>query len=276
MIGSRQGPHEAAPRLGEIGIGCDLSQPAEALRFVRSVDYPFHPTSIFPFEMAYFLGECARAEIGCIIECGRMHGYSTAVLAAYGASQGVRIVSIDFEVDAEVARNCRQRLSAFPPVELVAGESFRELPRILRREKRPIALLVDGPKNHNAVYLSSTAAAFGTVRLVAHHNAYESSFPHFCSRFPDPTRPEEGSFMTGAAFVEFRAWEHERTAGGYRDLTQSSLALKVLPEPGPDKRYLRGATPEQTRTSRLIYGWWRLGAPPLWFLKSPLTGLPSG
>jgi hypothetical protein len=250
----------------------DFTLPDDVLRFVRTVDHPFHPTSVFPFEMAYFLFECARAGIGCIIECGRMHGYSTAVLAEYGARQGIRIVSIDFEADPEIARACRQRLASRPPVELVTGEAFRELPRRLRRERRPLALLVDGPKNDAAVYLSSTAAAFGTVRVVAHHNAYEPSFPHFCARFPDPSRPEGSSVLASARFAEFRAWELERTAGGYRDLGSSSLALKVLPVVGPDRRYLRGATGAQTLRSYLVYLWWRLGAP-FGKRRKPLTGL---
>ena len=261
------------PAARTAGEAYDFTDPGDALRFVRGVEYPYFASSIFPFEMAYFLYECARAGIECIIESGRMHGYSTAVLAEYGARQGLRIVSIDYEVDPAVARDCRERLSSFPAVELITGESFRELPRVLRRENRAIALLVDGPKNHNAVYLSSTAAAFGTVRLIAHHNAYEPSFGHFCDRFPDPARPEGSSVLGCEAFAAFRLWESELTRGTSRDLASSSLALELLPVAGPDTRYLRGGTRQRTLLSHLIFWWWRLGAPPLWFPKAPLSGL---
>lgn len=250
----------------------DFLDPDDVLRFVRSVQYPFFTTSIFPSEMACFLYECARSGVQCIVECGRMHGYSTAVLAAYGEIQGVRVVSIDFEVDSEIARQCRDRLAA-AAVELVTDDCFCALPRLLAAERRPLALLVDGPKDHNAIYLSSTAAACGTIRIVAHHNVYENSLGHFLARFPNGKRPEGSPVMTCDGFAAFRAWERDLTHGTPRDLERSSLLTSVLSPPGPDAAYLRRGTPRQARISRLIRWWWRCGAPKLWFLKFPLTGL---
>jgi hypothetical protein len=244
------------------------------LRFVRAVDYPYSTTSVFPFEIACFLHDCAQAGVRCIVECGRMHGYSTAVLDAYGRERGVRIVSIDYEVDAEIARQCRARLATVAPnVELVRADAFRALPRLLAAERRSIALLVDGPKDHYAVYLSAAAAASGHIHLVAHHNVYEKSEAHFRARFPNAHRPESSPVLGAPTFTAFREWERTLIEGTPRDLDRSSLLTAVLAPPGPNRRYLRGPTPRQTRLAHAIRWWWRLGAPPLWFLKFPLTGL---
>lgn len=251
-------------------------KPDEMLSFVRHVDHPYFLSAIYPSEMAYFLYVCDKAGIDCIIESGRDQGYSTAVLAAYGQLRNKRVISIDIEMDRRVAAACRQRLSRYPRLELIAGDSFRILPQLLKNERGRIALLIDGPKLHEAIYLSAASCAYGTVAVVAHHNvAYDDDvFPHFTRRFPKANRLEQSEIYECASFPEFREWERAMTQGTARDLNRSTLLVSVLSKPGPDVGYLEGLTSKQTRSTRYIFWWWKAGAPNLWFLR-PLKWVHS-
>lgn len=248
--------------------------PRDVLRLVRSVDAPWHTTSIFPSEMAYFLVACEAAGVGCVVETGRNYGYSTAVLAAYAVERGVRVVSIDLELSPAIARACRARLGPSTPVELVRGEAFRALPRVVRAERRQVALLVDGPKRHAAVYLSASACAAGPVRLVAHHNTMERDpwCEHFRARFPTSLRPDPQTMGTWDGYVDFRAWERELTSRATRDLEELSMLVASLPRSGPDRRYLTGPTWRQTATAHLVRGWCRCGAPAPGFPRGAFGG----
>jgi predicted O-methyltransferase YrrM len=251
--------------------------PVDFLDLVRSVDHPHDPTSIFPSELAYFLYECDRANIGCIVESGRRTGYSTAVLATYGVRRNVRIISADVEPDPAVAATCRQRLSRYPNLELLNGNSFLVLPQRLRDATARIALLIDGPKNHRAIYLSAASCAIGPIALVAQHNVGDSGkvFDHFRHRFPFPGRLEQSAVKSSPAFAGFRAWERVVTAGGYRDLEHTTLVVSSLTTAGPDISFLRGRTLSQTVNARLVYHWWNLGAPAIWGLPWLFRTVPQ-
>lgn len=249
----------------------DLTNPAAVLNFVKAVNYPYVPSAIYPSEMAYFLYMCERTEIDCIIESGRDQGYSTAILAEYGQQFGKRVISIDIEMNREVAQACRRRLSRYPKLELIAGDSFRVLSRLLREEHGRIALLVDGPKLHDAIYLSAASCATSRICLVAHHNiAHDDDvYPHFCKHFPNAQRLEQSEVYGCDAFPEFRSWERTLTHGTHRDLECTTLLVSTLSKPGPDVRYLEGLTGKQTRAAKRVVWWWKLGAPNLWFLRGP-------
>lgn len=249
----------------------DFNDPDEALRFVRGINYPYPLSGIFPSEMAFFLWRCERAGVECIIESGRCFGYSTAILAAYGELRGTRVVSIDFDWMPEATAASRRGLARFQRLELITGDSFCALPRVLRTERRRIALLVDGPKRHAAVYLSAAACAIGTVCLVAHHNVPDHQadlLAHFGRRFPGAGRLEASEVSRARGFSAFRAWERDLTQGTSRDLDRSTLLVSSLPQSGPELSYLEGLTFRQTRTATCLFWWWKtgpLGCRPLGF-----------
>lgn len=243
-----------------------VSNQHEMLSFVRSVNFPYYPGAIFPCEMAYFLQECEDVGIDCIIESGRGEGYSTAVLAVYGEARKVRVISIDMEDDASRAEACRRRLTRYPDLELVVGDTFYELPKLLRSATGPIALLIDGPKYDEAIYLSAAAAAFSSVRVIAHHNTgpETSWYGHFVKRFPQAQRLEDSEMFCSVQFAEFRTWEREFTENYTnvgRDLECTSLILSVLAQTGPDGTYLNGPSLLHTWKARILYWWWKLGCP---------------
>jgi predicted O-methyltransferase YrrM len=231
------------------------------------VQFPYFPGAIYPSELVFFLSLCIQAKVGCIIESGRGEGYSTAVIAAFGEAKNIRIVSIDTEDIPERARECRRRLAQFKRLEVLAGNAFDEIPRLLRGESRPVALLIDGPKYDESIYLSAASVAFGSVSVVAHHNIQPEIaywYSHFVERFPRSGRLEDSGIKDHPAFKEFREWEQRETSR-YEDLGRSlestSLLASLLPEPGPSTRYLKGPSLKHTAYATILYWWWKLGTP---------------
>jgi predicted O-methyltransferase YrrM len=247
----------------------DLTVPAEALSFVREAEVPYFVGAIFPSEMALFLHECARARVDAIVESGRQDGYSTALIARYGESQGVAAISIDYEDAAyrDRAIACRQRLSPYRALRIEAGDAFVRLPAVLKGlEACRIALLIDGPKGHEAVYLSAAACALAPIAVVAHHNTAPDTpwYPHFSHRFPDPRRVEGSALPRCPGFSAFREWERTQVAvdrRGLRDVEQTSLACSVLTRPTPSRLYLSGPSPGFTLRAWVCRTFWQLGRP---------------
>ncbi len=238
---------------------------AFVLSFVRYLDFPYFAGAVYPSEMAFFLYECERAGIKCIIESGRGDGYSTAVIAAYGESKRIRIISIDRETDQRRAGDCRRRLSRYSRLELVVGDTFYKLPKLLRSTNGPVALLIDGPKGHEAIYLSAAAAAYGPIKVISHHNVHPGHTrlcSHFVKCFAGAPRLEDSELFRSEAFGEFRDWERRATEnyrGPGRELDQTSLVVSVLPSTGPDPDYLHKASLSHRVNSTSLFLWWKAG-----------------
>ncbi len=100
------------------------------------------------------LAVCALSEqLGAdvVIESGRCRGQSTAMLARYFEGSATRIVSMELErgEDADFAES---RLSRYPHVELLYGDSLRIIPELLAGlDGRRVSLLLDGPKGNPAI-----------------------------------------------------------------------------------------------------------------------------
>lgn len=236
------------------------------LQFVRALDYPYYLGSIFPSEMAHFLSQCDQAAVKTIIESGRQDGYSTAVLGAYGDAQHINVFSIDFEQDAARAQVCRERLARFKSLHLLKGSATDKMREALAQAEPPIALLIDGPKGHLAVYLAAASAAYAGVGLVAQHNT-ESSVPwhsQFVARFGEARFFEDTALYHDPDLPQFREWENQVSQGTIgRSIERTSLAVARLPKPGPDTAYLRGTTFWHTFNALSLYWSWRLGTPAL-------------
>jgi hypothetical protein len=246
----------------------DLSN-RSLLTFIRELDFSFFPGAIYPSELACFLRQCENAHVDCIVESGRADGYSTAVLAAFGEQRNIEVISIDMESDKPRALACRKRLEPYKKLRLLDGNAFHVLPDLLtslRADRHAIALLIDGPKMHEAIYLSAAAVAFSAVKVVSHHNTEPGTpwYDHFLQRFPNVERVEESELGRSKEFEEFREWERQFT-GDYkslgRDLSATSLVVSALPAVGPDKRYLRGPSFKHSCYALALYSWWCLGRP---------------
>jgi predicted O-methyltransferase YrrM len=242
----------------------DFSKPDPILDFIRNLDFPYYRGGIFPSEMALFLYRCEQAGVKCIIESGRGEGYSTAVISAYGQARQIQVVSMDWEADSELAKRCKERLARFPDLKLVTGDAFNVLPTLLHEANGPIGLLIDGPKYDDAIYLSVAAAAYASVRVIAHHNSPPDTpwYRHFGERFPQAHRVEDSELINAKDFDRFRAWERQiakDTPG--RNVDDTSLVVSALPQAGPARGYLRGPSFRQTLAPTAVYWSWKLGLP---------------
>lgn len=208
----------------------NFRDPEFFLSLVRSVNYPYFIGSIFPSEMAFFLWSCEQAGIRSIIESGRQDGYSTAVLGRWADDSDMAVVSVDVEIEPERAKATRDRLSRFKQIDVLKGNSYQLMPQLLSKLEAPIALLIDGPKEHSAIYLSAAACTSGKVRMVAHHNTKPSMpwYAHFVNRFGQPKFLESTPIVRCDTFENFRSWEMKIANSEHRDLGHSSLAISTL------------------------------------------------
>jgi len=125
--------------------------------------------AIYPREMAYFLANCEIAGIRTIIESGRADGYSTMVLGEFGRITSSKIYSIDLEMNPLVVEKCRERLSRWD-IELVKGNAWVEIGRLLAETSGKTALLIDGPKLWTAMAMLYAAAGWPHIDIIAAHN----------------------------------------------------------------------------------------------------------
>lgn len=131
--------------------------------------------AIFPCEMVYFLAMAEIEDSRTILESGRQDGYSTIILGEFARRTGIRVVSIDYEEEAERGQRCRERLASYP-VEALVGDAFSLIGRILAESATDsVAILVDGPKGWSANALALSSAGYSNVRLLALHNQHLAS-----------------------------------------------------------------------------------------------------
>lgn len=185
--------------------------------------------AIFPCEMVYFLAACDAARIRTVVESGRQDGYSTRILGEYARRTGVRIVSIDFEDDADRAARCRAMLAPYP-IDLRKGNAFLAVVAAVRDAAGPAALIVDGPKGFLAQSMALSALACGDVGLLAFHNLPErTDFRGHVESLADRPAFYEAEVdpLDVPAWRELRAHEREHCArkGARRDLDASSLGI---------------------------------------------------
>jgi hypothetical protein len=219
--------------------------------------------AIFPREMAFFMGCASAAGVELIVESGRQDGYSTEILGLAGVG-GQKIVSIDYEEDKARGTRCRARL-AHLPIEMVVGDAFEKIGKIVQGTDRPTALLIDGPKSWGAISIGFAAAAWPNVKVIALHNLPEgySTRAFFEKRAGAPVVFEDilpGPAMP--AFQELGDIEHRysQSLNAGRDLEKSSLGLIVV---GPAlHKVLPWAVHSGFRTYPPIMVWllWKLQA----------------
>jgi hypothetical protein len=197
--------------------------------------------AIFPSEMAFLVATCITRGVDCVIESGRQDGYSTEILGQWARRSGVRIVSIDLEIEPERAAACRDRLKAFP-VDLVKGSAYAEFGRWSRKAGvgSKLAFLADGPKEWPAISMMAAGTDERTAVIALHNlnpgradrNLFESIGGR--SAFYEAAIPSPGP-----KWQELRRRELDHTAGGAARSTKVS-SLGVLPLDDKSRRKLQG------------------------------------
>lgn len=116
---------------------------------LKYIDKGILPSEAFAFcAMSDFYG------IDIIIESGTAGGFSTEVFARYFNKP---IYSIDNSTlyGMDMFNETKERLSVYKNVELILGESYQEIKKLLARfNNKKIAIFIDGPKGWNAMLLA--------------------------------------------------------------------------------------------------------------------------
>ena len=148
--------------------------------------------AIFPREMAFFMAHCQVVGVEQIIESGRQDGYSTRILGEFARRTGIVIVSIDYEDDKARGERCRQMLAPYT-MDILTGDAFEEIGRVLKAKPMKTAVLIDGPKNWGAVSLLCASASFRQVAVISMHNLDEgyNTRPFFADLADEPVYYEE-------------------------------------------------------------------------------------
>lgn len=122
---------------------------------------------------------CAMADLfkaDVIIESGTAGGYSTEIWARYFNKP---IYSVDSAELYGINRfqSTKERLAKYQNVNLILGDSFEEIPCLIRKfSSRRIALFIDGPKDELAVKLAERLFFIGSnVIFTGIHDLYEKN-----------------------------------------------------------------------------------------------------
>ena len=100
-----------------------------------------------------------------ILESGRGRGKSTCILAR--CFPEAQIISVELTDDTPNAIAAAEKLKPFPNVKLLSGDSHRVLPDHLQMGD---AVLIDGPKDFNAVVLALEVLQTGKPCVVFMHD----------------------------------------------------------------------------------------------------------
>jgi len=136
-----------------------------------------------------------------ILESGRGRGKSTTILAR--CFPDAEIISVELNPEAENAAAARKKLERYSNVTLISGDSAQVLPGRLQKGD---AVLIDGPKDFNAISLALQILRTGKPCAVFMHDFPENGVPRqFLSRHW-PT----AFFSDDPLFASFRSLDDER------------------------------------------------------------------
>lgn len=217
-------------------------------------------SSIFPGEMAAFLAMCDVAGVKSIVESGRGDGaYSTQILSLFAEEKGIKIASIDF--DSATNKTFNDELAKYKNLTCISGNAFDVFPEAMNGQKKPVALLIDGPKGESANFLSLAASYLYDVRVVSHHNCPPSSYwgKGFKKIFPSAFHYESLELDKIDEWREFKKWEKGVTTIliPERSLEASSLVLTFVDENNKKRNRFRMLTRPFLKTNplRLFLKW---------------------
>lgn len=106
-----------------------------------------------------------------IIESGIANGISTEIFAKYGVPKIIGIERAIKEKEIEMFNGSKERLKKYNNVELIKGDSFEVLPKLLKQNKDlKIGVVIDGPKGDAACNLLKKCMSYENVKMGAIHD----------------------------------------------------------------------------------------------------------
>lgn len=157
---------------------------------------PYQDRGILNSEMLLVLGILRCLGIINIIESGRARGHSTYLLSEYlKDKEGSLLISIDYKKDSD-AIYALENLKKFEKTKLFFGHANTKLPKLARENftsSNEFAVVLDGPKSYNALYLTS--------KLIRMKKPPRIIFMHDLKKF------EDGENYSPQRFISQRVFE---------------------------------------------------------------------
>ena len=150
---------------------------------------------IYNSELVLICAMIKLCELNTVFESGRARGHSTYVLSEFFRERNnSKIISVDFERNADTEFSER-RLAPYTTTKLVYGHANVLFKNIIETEiPRGLgyAVLLDGPKSINAIYLA--------VRLINSKHSPSIIFIHDMRRFEGGEKPSFHRFLCQTLF----------------------------------------------------------------------------
>jgi hypothetical protein len=117
------------------------------------------PRGIYNSELLLVISVLKFLEIGNVLESGRARGHSTQIISKLlqDVDSHKSLISLDFKRDND-AKFAESNLAMYPKTKLVYGDANLIIKKIISKSFTPpesYAVLLDGPKSFNALYLTS-------------------------------------------------------------------------------------------------------------------------
>jgi hypothetical protein len=158
-------------------------------------DLQYEDRGIYNSELVLICSLLKMCEIKNVLESGRARGHSTYVLSEYFSKQvNSKIVSVDYERNSDTDYS-EQRLSAYTNTILKYGHAnvlFKEIIRTEIPENLNYAVLLDGPKSLNAIYLAA--------RMIRSKHCPSIIFIHDMRRYEGGVKPSFHRFLCQTIF----------------------------------------------------------------------------
>lgn len=136
---------------------------------VMTIDY--QRRGILPSEGFVVCAISDALNLDIIIESGIANGISTEIFAKYGIPKIIGIERAIKEKEIEMFNSSKKRLSKYKNVELIKGDSFDILSKLIEKNKDlKIGIVIDGPKGTAACNLLKICMQHSNVEMGVIHD----------------------------------------------------------------------------------------------------------
>jgi len=121
---------------------------------ILSQSHNYEAKGVWNSEMLFVCSLVSEIKPEHIIESGRARGQSTEVLARFLRGE-IRFDSVELDSDTSDSRVAEARIKKLEPnmVNLHYGDSFVEIPKLIKQKGRRFLCIIDGPKGVAAIEL---------------------------------------------------------------------------------------------------------------------------
>lgn len=146
--------------------------------------FKFKPGKMDLSEVLSFISMVRKNKVKVIIESGRMYGYSTYLLGIFAKKNNIKFISIDIEQYKSAVRFSKKILKNLN-IEYKRFNSLKDYKKFLdiikNNSTNNIGILIDGPKDCNALFLANLFLKYNKVKFVFIDNISKlNKFPSLC------------------------------------------------------------------------------------------------